>query len=75
MSHQDLTEAEVERRMAEAAKAEGQGRHREAAALYDRLGKDIQARYGRFAPRALDAFEGVARAISEGATENEEQDR
>ena len=67
MSHQDLTEAEVERRTADAAQAEEEGRYREAAHLYDRLGKDIQARYGRFDPRALDAFEGMARTIREGA--------
>ncbi|MDI3390491.1 hypothetical protein QIS99_30495 [Streptomyces sp. B-S-A8] len=67
MSHQDLTAAEVERRMADAVQAEEQGRYREATNLYDQLGKDIQARHGRFDSRALDAFEGVARAIRKGA--------
>ncbi|MEV5140359.1 hypothetical protein AB0K71_05880 [Streptomyces syringium] len=67
MSHQDLTDPEVERRMADAARAEEQGRYREATHLYDQLGKDIQARRGRFDSRALDAFEGVARAIRKGA--------
>lgn len=49
--------------MAKAALAEQEGRYREAARLYDQLGKDIQAQHGRFDPRALDAFEGVARSI------------
>ncbi|MFJ5680279.1 hypothetical protein [Streptomyces sp. NPDC093097] len=67
MSHQDLTEAEIERRMADAARAEEQGSYRKAAHLYDQLGKDIQGRHGRFDSRALDAFEGMARAIRKGA--------
>lgn len=58
--------SDVDRRMADAAQAEEQGRYREAARLYDRVGKDIQTQYGRFDPRALDAFEGVARAIRKG---------
>ncbi|MFJ2876566.1 hypothetical protein [Streptomyces sp. NPDC087298] len=63
MSHQPLTDAELRRRMVNAARAEGEGACRRAARLYERLGKDIQARCGRFDPRALDAFEGMARAI------------
>ncbi|MEC3995046.1 hypothetical protein VSR01_16495 [Actinacidiphila sp. DG2A-62] len=63
----DLTPAEAERRMAEAERAEQQGRYREATHLYDQLGKDIQARFGRFDSRALDAFEGMARSIRKGA--------
>jgi hypothetical protein len=66
MSHQTLTAAEAERRMADAAHAEAQGRYREAAHLYDRLGKEIQAQFGRFDSRVLDAFEGVARAVRRG---------
>jgi len=54
---------EITRRMAEAARVEEEGDYREAARLYDQLGKDIQARHGRFDPRALDAFEGMARSI------------
>ena len=54
---------EITRRMAEARQAEDNGDYREAARLYDQLGKDIQAQHGRFDPRALDAFEGVARSI------------
>jgi hypothetical protein len=57
---------EITRRMAEAERAEEDGDWREAYRLYDRLGKDIQARHGRFDPRALDAFEGVARSIGKG---------
>lgn len=67
MSDQDLTSAEVERRMADAAQAEKEGRFRDATRLYDQLGKDIQACHGRFDARALDAFEGVARAVRKGA--------
>ena len=59
---------EITRRKAEAERAEEDGDYREAARLYDRLGKDIQARHGRFAPRALDAFEGVARSIGKRTT-------
>ncbi|MFM9635950.1 hypothetical protein [Streptomyces turgidiscabies] len=59
---------EIASRMAEAAQAEADGDWREAVRLYDRLGKDIQARHGRFDPRALDAFEGVARAIGNSAS-------
>ncbi|MFJ2374969.1 hypothetical protein ACIOZL_19500 [Streptomyces sp. NPDC087769] len=51
------------RRMADAARLEEQGRYREAAHLYSQLGKEIQAQHGRFDSRALDAFEGMARAI------------
>jgi hypothetical protein len=54
---------EITQRMAEAERAEEDGEYREAARLYNQLGKDIQARHGRFDPRALDAFEGVARSI------------
>ncbi|MER0477156.1 hypothetical protein ABR737_02080 [Streptomyces sp. Edi2] len=64
---QDLSDAEVELRMANAAQAEEQGRFRDAARLYDQLGQDIQTHHGRFDARALDAFEGVARAIRKGA--------
>ncbi|MFF7023001.1 hypothetical protein ACFY97_18610 [Streptomyces klenkii] len=71
MSHQDLTDAEVKRRMAAAARAEEQGSYREASRLYDQLGQDIQARHGRFDPRALDAFEGMARAICKAAEDEE----
>ncbi|KOU43579.1 hypothetical protein [Streptomyces sp. WM6378] len=67
MSYEDLTEAEVERRMADAAQAEQEERFRAAARLYQDLGKDIQTHHGRFDARALDAFEGVARAIGKGA--------
>ncbi|WP_367134480.1 MULTISPECIES: hypothetical protein [Streptomyces] len=70
MSHQDLTDAEVKRRMAAAERAEGNGQYREAARLYDQLGQDIQAQLGRFDFRALDAFEGMARAIRNGAEDD-----
>ncbi|MFD4526641.1 hypothetical protein ACFWP7_22450 [Streptomyces sp. NPDC058470] len=73
MSHQDFTPAEVDRRMADAAQAEEQGKFRAAARLYDQLGKDIQAHYGRFDARALDAFEGVARTIHKGAEDAKDQ--
>ncbi|MFB4424819.1 hypothetical protein C5F59_027535 [Streptomyces sp. QL37] len=63
-----MDSTDVERRMAEAATTEEHGRYREAALLYAQLGKDVQARYGRFDPRALDAFEGVARSIRKSAT-------
>ncbi|WP_030747578.1 hypothetical protein [Streptomyces sp. NRRL F-5135] len=59
--------SDIDRRMADAAHAEEQGEYRKAAHLYNRLGTDIQARHGRFDSRALDAFEGVARAIRKGA--------
>lgn len=58
---------EITRRMAEAGQAEAEGDWREAARLYDQLGKDIQAQHGRFDPRALDAFEGVARVVGGGS--------
>ncbi|MFE7072696.1 hypothetical protein ACFU96_21700 [Streptomyces sp. NPDC057620] len=54
---------EITQRMAEAEQVEKSGDYRQAARLYDQLGKDIQAQHGRFDPRALDAFEGVARSI------------
>lgn len=57
---------EITSRMTEAQQAEQKGNYREAARLYDQLGKDIQARHGRFDPRALDAFEGMARSIGKG---------
>jgi hypothetical protein len=60
--------SDVERRMTEAAHAEKQGQYREAASLYARLGRDVQKEFGRFDPRALDAFEGQARAIRKGCT-------
>lgn len=63
-----MDSTDVDRRTAEAATAEEQNRFRDAALLYAQLGKDIQARYGRFDPRALDAFEGVARSIRKSAT-------
>lgn len=59
---------EITTRMAEAGRAEDDGDYREAARLYDQLGKDIQARHGRFDSRALDAFEGMARSIGKRAT-------
>jgi hypothetical protein len=54
--------------MAEAEQVEQGGGYREAARLYAQLGKDIQAQHGRFDPRALDAFEGVARSIRKSAS-------
>lgn len=62
-----LTQEEIDRRMAKAAQAAEGGDHRTAAHLYDQLGRDIQSEHGRFDARALDAFEGVARVIGEGA--------
>lgn len=59
---------EITTRMAEAEQAEQNGDYREAARLYDQLGKDIQARHGRFDPRALDAFEGMSRSIGKRTT-------
>jgi hypothetical protein len=64
MSDQGLSDAEIAGRMADAAKAAEQGRWREAANLYDRLGADIQAQHGQFDPRAFDAFEAMARVIA-----------
>ncbi|MGW5123274.1 hypothetical protein ACWEQ7_04265 [Streptomyces sp. NPDC004069] len=60
--------SEIESRMADALHAEEEGEYRRAAHLYNQLGKDIQAQHGRFDPRALDAFEGVARSIRKGTT-------
>jgi hypothetical protein len=54
--------------MAEAEQVEQEGDYREAARLYDQLGKDIQARHGRFDPRAIDAFEGMSRSIRKSAS-------
>ena len=59
---------EIASRMAEAERAEADGDYRAAYRLYNQLGKDIQARHGRFDPRALDAFEGVARSIGKTTT-------
>ncbi|MGW1840884.1 hypothetical protein, partial [Streptomyces sp. NPDC002067] len=58
-----LTAAEIERRMAAATTAEERGQHREAAGLYDQLGREIQDQFGRSDSRALDAFEGMACAV------------
>lgn len=71
MTTSRLTQAEIDRRMTEAAQAEAQREYRTAAHLYDQLGRDIQLACGRFDSRALDAFEGVARAISKGAQDDE----
>ncbi|PWI16023.1 hypothetical protein DI272_19005 [Streptomyces sp. Act143] len=68
---ESLTDQEIERRMAAAAQAAEQGRSRTAVHLYDQLGQDIQARCGRFDPRALDAFEAMARVISGGYGDEE----
>lgn len=54
---------ELESRMDDALQAEEEGDYRQAARLYNQLGLDIQARHGKFDPRALDAFQGVARSI------------
>ncbi|MFD6128666.1 hypothetical protein ACFWC2_14300 [Streptomyces diastaticus] len=62
--NQPLTPAEIKRRTDAAVEAEQAGDHRQAAQLYDQLGKDIQARSGSFDSRALDAFEAMSRAIS-----------
>ncbi|MYR28724.1 MULTISPECIES: hypothetical protein [unclassified Streptomyces] len=59
-----LGNAEIARRTAEAERAAERGQTCEAAALYQRLGMDIQSACGRFDPRALDAFELVARTIA-----------
>ncbi|MET9779111.1 hypothetical protein ABZ023_33515, partial [Streptomyces sp. NPDC006367] len=67
MSRHTLTDAQVEQRMAEAVEAEEAGRIREAIGFFDQLGKDIQAEFGQFDSRAIDAFEGVARTIRKGA--------
>ncbi|GGY81251.1 hypothetical protein CP967_08575 [Streptomyces nitrosporeus] len=60
----------IDYRMDEAQQAETDGRLRDAAHLYQQLGKDIQAQYGRFDPRALTAFEGVARVIGKAREDN-----
>lgn len=62
-----ITNEEITQRMAAAAHTADQGRYREAAHLYQQLGKEIQAAHGRFSPRALDAYEAMARAISASA--------
>lgn len=67
-SREDPPMDEITRRMAEAESVEAEGDYRGAARLYNQLGKDIQARHGRFDPRALDAFEGVARSIGKTTT-------
>ncbi|MEU8704190.1 hypothetical protein [Streptomyces sp. NPDC048565] len=54
---------EITGRMEEAAQAEESGQYDQAISLYDQLGKDIQVRVGRHDPRAIDAFEGMARSI------------
>jgi hypothetical protein len=59
--------------MAQAQQAEQQGRYREASRLYAQLGKDIQSAFGRFDPRALDAFEGVARTVRAGAEQDDKE--
>lgn len=50
---------DIDRRMAEAQQAEGDGRLRAAAHLY--------RQHGQFDPRALDAFEAVARVIGKAS--------
>ncbi|WP_371793876.1 hypothetical protein OIE91_11465 [Streptomyces albidoflavus] len=64
---QPITPEEIKRGTDAAVEAEQAGDYREAARLYDQLGKDIQARSDQFDPRALDAFEAMSRAISLGA--------
>ncbi|MBK3556280.1 hypothetical protein JHN55_06970 [Streptomyces sp. MBT56] len=56
---------DIDDRMAEAEQAETEGRHLDAAHLYRQLGTDIQTQHGQFDSRALDAFEGMARVISQ----------
>ncbi|MFJ3630470.1 hypothetical protein ACIPQ3_30700 [Streptomyces albidoflavus] len=58
-----LTDAEIEERMAAAKGAEDRGAYREAAHLYNRLARDVQEARGRFHALALDAHQGVARAV------------
>ncbi|MFP3119539.1 hypothetical protein [Streptomyces sp. Iso 434] len=65
--NQPLTPDEIKRRTDAAVEAEQAGDYRQAAQLYDQLGKDIQAQSGRFDSRALDAFEAMSRAISNSA--------
>lgn len=50
-----------------AAEAEARGEYREAARLYQQLGKALQAKHGRYDPRAIDAFEKVAIAVRLGS--------
>ncbi|OEJ20948.1 3'-5' exonuclease [Streptomyces subrutilus] len=66
MAEKPLTAAEIQRRMDHAAHTYDQGDGRTAARLYDQLGKDVQAQYGRFDSRAIDAFEEMARVIHKG---------
>ncbi|MFI9784652.1 hypothetical protein ACIHEI_14265 [Kitasatospora sp. NPDC051984] len=58
-----LTDEEITRRSAAAGTAALEGRNRIAAHLYRELANEIQTDYGQFDPRALAAFEAVARVI------------
>ncbi|MFD7868105.1 hypothetical protein [Streptomyces sp. NPDC059783] len=57
----------VQDQMAAALQAEEQGHFRKAANLFYAAGQRFQEQYGRFDPRALDAFEGAARAVRKSA--------
>jgi serine/threonine-protein kinase len=43
------------------------GDARQAASLYQALGKALQKQFGPYDPRALDAYEGAARWVRLGA--------
>lgn len=72
MKMQNATDPDTERRMADAERAEEGGQYDEAIQMYASLGKDIQARYGSFHGRAIDAFEGMARAIRKASASGNE---
>ncbi|MFC8539070.1 hypothetical protein [Streptomyces sp. NPDC057249] len=59
--------AGAEDQMAAAVRAEEQGHFRKAANLFYKAGAQFQTQYGRFDSRALDAFEGAARAVRKSA--------
>lgn len=50
--------------IAEAERAETEGRHRDAAHAYRRAGEASRTQHGQFDSRTLDAFEGMARVIA-----------
>ncbi|MGW1129869.1 hypothetical protein [Streptomyces sp. NPDC002526] len=59
--------AGAEDQLTAAVRAEEQGHFRKAANLFFEAGKQLQEERGRFDPRALDAFEGAARAVRKSA--------
>lgn len=62
-----MDEQMVQEQMDLAEQAGRDGDPRRAARFYQALGKSLQAEFGPYDPRALDAYEGAARWVRLGA--------